>query len=101
MRARLAIAFFVIMTIVGTCSETFAQSAANVLLVVNDSSPASVEIGNYYAQKRGIPAGNIIRLQLPPSESLERPDYERQLENPIGTWLTRNFAQDRILYIVL
>lgn len=32
--------------------------------------------------------------------SIERTDYERQLEGPIENWLTRNFAQDRILYIL-
>ena len=35
------------------------QSAQNVLLVVNSNSRASEEIGEYYAQKRKIPTGNV------------------------------------------
>jgi uncharacterized protein (TIGR03790 family) len=78
-----------------------AQGPANVLLVINEVSPASVEIGNYYAEKRGIPRENVLRLRLNATESIERADYDRLIELPIANWLTRNFAQDRILYIVL
>jgi uncharacterized protein (TIGR03790 family) len=40
-------------------------------------------------------------VQTSVSETIERADFERQIEIPIANWLTRNFAQDRILYIVL
>src|SRR5687767_4855016 len=84
-----------------TCVCGWAQSPENVLVVINAASPASVEIGSYYAQKRQIPAQNVIRLQMPVSESIERTDFERQIEAPLAVWFTRNFAHDRILYIVL
>src|SRR6476646_9229514 len=84
-----------------SCGLLFSQSPANVLLITNDSSPASIEIGNYYTQKRHVPAENLLRLRINPGDSIERADYERQIEGPIGSWLARNFAQDRILYIVL
>ena len=79
----------------------FAQSAENILLVLNESSPISLEVGQYYAEKRGVPRDNILRLKTPADDSIERAVYERQIENPIAGWLYRNFAQDRILYIVL
>lgn len=101
MVARLAISFLVIATFTTAVQDAFGQSSANVLLVVNESSPVSLEIGNYYAQKRNVPAANIVHLQLQPSESIERADYERQVETPIRSWLLTNFAEDRILYIVL
>ena len=63
--------------------------------------PASLEVGNYYVQKRHIPAENLLRLRINPGESIERADYQRQIEGPIVNWLARNFAHDRILYIVL
>jgi uncharacterized protein (TIGR03790 family) len=85
----------------GNSGRLSAQSSANLLVIINEASPASIEIGSYYAQKRRVPPENIIRLRFDPSESIERVDYERQIEAPIGNWLTRNFAQDRILYIVL
>jgi uncharacterized protein (TIGR03790 family) len=82
-------------------TDAVAQSAENVLLVVNTSSPASMEVGAYYAQRRSVPEGNIVRLPISAAETIDRADYERQLETPLAVWLTRNFAHDRILYIVL
>src|SRR5262245_51180841 len=81
--------------------EATAQSPSNAIVVINEASPASIEIGNYYAQKRAIPAENVLRLRTAVGEGIERQDYERQIEAPLGVWLTRNAAQDRILYIVL
>lgn len=79
----------------------FAQTAENVLLVLNEASPASLDIGMYYAQKRGIPQSNILRIKVSVDDSISREDFERQIEMPVRVWLTRNFAQDRILYFVL
>ena len=79
----------------------FSQTAENVLLVLNEASPISMDVGMYYAQKRGIPQSNILRLKTGSDENIAREDFERQIDAPIGAWLTRNFAQDRILYIVL
>jgi uncharacterized protein (TIGR03790 family) len=83
------------------CQGALAQRPSNILLVLNESSPVSLEVGQYYAQKRGVPEGNILRIQTPIDDQIERADYERRIESPIATWLARNSAQDRILYIVL
>ncbi len=72
-----------------------------MLLVLNEASPISMDIGKYYAQKRGIPQSNILRIKTVAEESISREDFERQIDSPIASWLMRNFAQDRILYIVL
>src|SRR5262245_50273065 len=79
----------------------FAQSAANVLLVINESSSESIEIGNYYVEKRQVPRENVVRLRINVGETIERADYERQIESPLANWFVRNFAEDHILYIVL
>jgi uncharacterized protein (TIGR03790 family) len=78
-----------------------AQTPANVLLVVNDDEPASVEIGEYYAKARGLPASQIVRVKAPVQDAVSRPEFERTIEQPIGQWLNRHQLQDRILYIVL
>jgi uncharacterized protein (TIGR03790 family) len=87
--------------VVISSQQSLAQGPENVLLIVNETSAASVEIGDYYAAKRSIPRENILRLRLTAGEAIERADYERQIEGPIANWLMRNFAQDRILYIVV
>jgi uncharacterized protein (TIGR03790 family) len=79
----------------------FAQTADNVLVVMNEASPISLDIGMYYAQKRGIPKTNLLRVKTGVEENISRENFDRQIHTPIAAWLTRNFAQDRILYIVL
>src|SRR5688572_6660372 len=78
-----------------------AQTVANVLLVINDASPASVEVGDYYAKVRQLPASNIVRLQTAQTEAVSRLLYEATIEGPVSRWLTRHLLQDQILYIVL
>jgi uncharacterized protein (TIGR03790 family) len=82
-------------------ARLFAQSAQNILLILNETSPVSLDVGQYYAEKRGIPPDNILRLRAPADESIDRALYSRLIEGPIAGWLTRDFAQDRILYLVL
>jgi uncharacterized protein (TIGR03790 family) len=79
----------------------FAQTADNVLVVMNEASPISLDIGAYYAQKRGIPKTNLLRIKTTVGENISRQDFDRQIHAPIAAWLMRDFAQDHILYIVL
>ena len=78
-----------------------AQDGTNVLLVVNDASPDSRQIGEHYAAVRGVPRENIVRLQTPPVEEVERRLYDSDIEFPILRRITSTARQDRILYIVL
>lgn len=78
-----------------------AQTADNVLLVVNDSSPVSIQIGEYYAGKRGIAANHIVHIKTAAADAISRADFDAQIETPITEWLAKHGLQDRILYIVL
>jgi uncharacterized protein (TIGR03790 family) len=79
----------------------FSQTVDNILLILNEASPISMDIGMYYAQKRGMPKQNILRIETTLEDTISREDFSRQIESPIALWLTRNAAQDRILYFVL
>jgi uncharacterized protein (TIGR03790 family) len=81
------------------CAE--AQSAANVLLVVNSASAASGTVSQYYAGHRGIPQDNICSITTAATESITRDAYTRQIEEPIWQCIASLRAYDRILYIVL
>ncbi|MBI4485491.1 MAG: TIGR03790 family protein, partial [Acidobacteria bacterium] len=85
----------------GGATRAAAQSVHNVLLVLNDSSPASREIGEYYALARGVPESQVVRVQVDPAGDIPRIEYERGIERPIRQWLDQHAAHDRILYIVL
>jgi uncharacterized protein (TIGR03790 family) len=79
----------------------FAQSGANVLLVVNEASADSVSIADHYARARGVPAGQVLRLKLEAADEIERESFNTQIHWPVASWLLTHAAQDRILYIVL
>ncbi len=78
-----------------------AQTGGNLLLVVNESSAVSGQIGDYYAHKRAIPSENVLHVPMPATDQISRADYERTIEAPITRWFARTGAHDRILYIVL
>ena len=78
-----------------------AQSAENVLVVINDASPASMQIGEYYIHKRAIPQDHVVHLKTATTEGISRADYARTLEQPIGSWLMSHQLVDKVLYIVL
>jgi uncharacterized protein (TIGR03790 family) len=78
-----------------------AQTGHNVLVVVNESSAESREIGEYYARRRQIPEDQVLRLKLPTADEIDRATYTSAIEGPIGAWFLRGGAWDRILYIVL
>jgi uncharacterized protein (TIGR03790 family) len=78
-----------------------AQTADNVLLVINQNSQPSIDVGTYYAQARGIAPDHIVQLDAPVPETITRQEFERRIEAPIGAWLQQHQLQDRILYLVL
>ncbi len=51
--------------------------ARDLAVVVNDSDPASVEIGRYYAAQRGIAAEHVIHVRFPPGrDTMSFADFE-------------------------
>lgn len=84
-------------------SETpaLAQTAENVALVINDSSPDSQRIGEHYARTRAIPASNVIHIKVPPEDTVDRANYAALIEAPVSVAIRRAGLQDRVLYIVL
>ena len=54
-----------------------------VAVLVNKRSPESVELGRYYVEQRHIPAENLIELDLPVEESIDRDAYDNSLVLPL------------------
>ncbi len=82
-------------------SPAFAQSGANVLLVVNEASPTSGRIGDHYARVRSVPSDQVLRIKVDADDEIDRAAFDAQIQAPIAAWLRQHFAQDRILFIVL
>lgn len=76
------------------------QSADNVLVVVNQASPLSQNIAEYYAGRRHIASGNICRLNVQPDEEISRDEYQARIADPIAAFLRAHHLEEKILYIV-
>ena len=72
----------------------------NVLIVINDSSPLSRSVGEYYARKRSIPVANVCRIKVSKDELIEREEYDRRIARPIANCLTKRNLRESIHYIV-
>lgn len=87
-----------------TCAlavPVFAQTGRNVLVVANEASPGSLEIAAWYAESRGVPSEQIVRIRTVTAESISRADFERTIQAPIASAIAAKSLQDQILYIVL
>lgn len=77
-----------------------AQTPQNVLVVVNQYSPVSQRIGEYYALRRHIPASNICRIQATTEETIPHSNFGHDVATPIADCLKKNKLVDSVLYIV-
>jgi uncharacterized protein (TIGR03790 family) len=87
--------------LIACAADVGAQSAENVAVVINTNSPASQRIGEHYVKERGIPAGNVIRIQTSVEDSVSRAMYAATIERQVSSALSRERAYDRVLYLVL
>ena len=101
MNFRRLLSSLVIALPVAAAAPVQAQSAENVAIVINESSDASIRIGEHYIRKRSIPSVNVIRIRVPAQEEVSREVFTAAIERPIGVTLTRTGLHDRILYLVL
>jgi uncharacterized protein (TIGR03790 family) len=71
-----------------------------VLIVVNQPSALSRKIGEYYAERRRVPASNICRLNASTEEEISRSDFDAQIAGPIQNYLRGHSLTEKVLYIV-
>lgn len=76
-----------------------AATGSRVLLVVNDNSPVSRTIGDYYARKRGVPGENICHVKAPSAEEIGRSEYNH-FAGDVGACLKKNKLVESVYYIV-
>jgi uncharacterized protein (TIGR03790 family) len=83
----------------GIATSAEIAPGARVLLVINDNSPVSRTIGEYYSRKRGVPITNQCHVKAPVTELIRRPEYE-QLAAAISECLHNNILVESVYYIV-
>ena len=92
----LAVLFF-------SAAELFAGgSGLNVVVVVNQSSTNSVQLGSYYCEKRGVPPQNLLRINWTGGNiNWNRSNFETNLLSPLTTMLAGRGLTNQVDYVVL
>lgn len=72
-----------------TPTESKPAGPTNVLVVINDNSAISKEVGAYYAQKRNIADKYVLHIKCVDKEMIQTGDYLPQIEKPIKEYLSK------------
>ncbi len=73
----------------------------NVVVLVNDTSADSEEVGRYYAEKRHIPARNVVHLRCPTDPTVDLATFQATIERPLRKALRERGLVDHVDYLVL
>ena len=83
------------------CVPCRALEPDQIALVINSGAPASRQLAEFYAQKRGIPAGRIITLDLPfPDEEMPFAQYDDRVVPRVRSFLRDNGLKDKVTCLV-
>src|SRR4030095_13010096 len=64
-------------------APAFALDPAGVIVVTNKNVPDSRAVADHYLKARGVPASNVVELDLPKDEDISRKDYDDKLLSPL------------------
>ncbi|HEX2099550.1 MAG TPA: TIGR03790 family protein [Candidatus Synoicihabitans sp.] len=73
-----------------------ASDAARTIVLANSAEPESVQLAQHYAQRRGIPADQVVALPMPRGEAIDWREFVQQVYNPVQDWLVANGWIDTI-----
>ncbi len=72
----------------------------NTLVVVNDASPDSLEIGLRYARSRGIPEAHICHVQTATGGTVLVTVWSNEIRNPVLSYIASSGLSNQIDYVV-
>ena len=79
-----------------------AGSGLNVVVVVNQNSTDSVQLGNYYCEKRHVPPQNLLRTSWTGGNvAWMKTDFETVILNPLLSMLSTRRLTNQIDYVLL
>ena len=85
------------------CTLHGGGSGLNVVVVVNQNSTNSVQLGNYYCEQRQVPPQNLLRITNWTGGRVEwtSSDFTNYLFNPLLSMLSSQQLTNQIDYVVL
>lgn len=78
-----------------------ALEPVEVAVVANTEVGGSLELANYYMQRRRIPASHLIRLSVMPEERCTRQEYDKRIREPVRQVLAKLDPERRIRCLVV
>ncbi len=69
---------------------------SQLAIIVNAASADSVKIGTHYAKVRGVPANQILKVNIPIGETLSRAEWDSKVRPAIRNWVAKNRLQNTI-----
>ena len=78
-------------------------SGLNVIVVVNQNSTNSVQLGNAYCEQRGVPPQNVLRMTgwTTVVDLWSPTDFENYLRNPLLAMLASRGLTNQAVYVLL
>src|ERR1035437_2470459 len=78
-------------------------SGLNVIVIVNQNSTNSVQLGNDYCEQRGVPPQNVLRMTGWTGGVVEwsRSDFETRLRNPLLAMLASRGLTNQVACVLL
>ena len=78
-------------------------SGLNVIVVVNQNSTNSVQLGNDYCEQRGVPPQNVLRMTGWTNGAIQwnRTDFEALLYNPLLAMIAGRGLTNQAAYVLL
>jgi uncharacterized protein (TIGR03790 family) len=95
-RALLALALVIASVMFAPRAAHAALTADELVLIVNGNIPASIKTAEFYAQARQVPAGRIIKLNLPAGEEIPLAKYEQEVVPQIRAFLRDNGLETKV-----
>ncbi|MGA9777921.1 MAG: TIGR03790 family protein [Limisphaerales bacterium] len=92
----------VLLTCALACKLQAGGSGLNTVVIVNQTSSNSCELGNYYCQQRQVPPQNVLYINWSGGNTLwTNNDFQTNLVTPLLNMLTTRQLTNQIDYVVL
>ncbi|MBC8095723.1 MAG: hypothetical protein H7Y43_07915, partial [Akkermansiaceae bacterium] len=84
------------------CFSWAGGSGLNTLVVLNQNSSNSIELGNYYCERRQVPPENILRISWSGGNTAwDVTQFQTILLQPLQQAIASRGLSNQILYVVL
>lgn len=81
-------------------SLALALEPAEVGVIANKFVSGSVDLARYYMEQRGIPKGNLVRIDTTNKETVSREGYDKEIAGPVRNFLRSWQGQGEIRCLV-